>query len=241
MPKAWPNVNGVTLELCTENLAGVLAAGEAGTHRIELCSALAEGGLTPSLGLFRQAKARSKLPIHVLVRPRAGDFCYGGLELTVMSDDIAQFREAGAAGLVFGALTPDGALDLPAMKRLMAAAEPLPVTFHRAFDVCREPFKVLEQLIALGVARLLTSGQKPDALAGMSLLKTLTEQAGDRLIVMAGGGVRAANAAQIVRETGVAELHFSAQKPVQLPLTPFSFGSPTFADKAAIEALVRSL
>ncbi len=236
-----PKEPNVTLELCTENLAGVLAAGEVGAHRIELCSALAEGGLTPSLGLFRQAKARSKLPLHVLVRPRAGDFCYGGLELAVMLDDVAQFRAAGAAGLVFGALTRDGSLDLPGMKRLMAAAEPLPVTFHRAFDVCLEPFKVLEQLIALGVARLLTSGQEPGALSGAPLLKTLTEQAGDRLIVMAGGGVRAANAAQIVRETGVSELHFSAQKPVQLPLTPFSFGSPAFADKAAIEVLVRSL
>ena len=238
MPNGVP---GVILELCTESLAGVVAAGEAGAHRIELCSALAEGGVTPSLGLFRQAKVRSKLPLHVLVRPRAGDFCYGALELAVMLDDLAQFREAGAAGLVFGALTPDGALALPAMKRLMAAAEPLPVTFHRAFDVCREPFKVLEQLIALGVTRLLTSGQQADAHAGTPLLKALTEQAGDRLIVMAGGGVRAANAAQIVRETGVSELHFSAQKPVQLPLSPFSFGSPAATDRAAIEALVRSL
>ena len=236
-----PSTTRVTLELCTENVAGVIAAGEAGAHRVELCSALAEGGVTPSLGLFRQAQMRSKLPIHVLVRPRAGDFCYGGLELGVMLDDVAQFRAAGAAGLVFGALTPDGALDLPAMKRLMAAAEPLPVTFHRAFDVCREPLKVLEQLIALGVARLLTSGQEPNALAGIPLLKTLTEQAGDRLVVMAGGGVRAANAARIVRETGVSELHFSAQKPVQLPLTPFSFGSPALADKAGVTALVKSL
>ena len=240
MPKP-PKTSRVTLELCTENVAGVLAAGEAGAHRIELCSALAEGGVTPSLGLFKQSKARSKLPIHVLVRPRAGDFCYGGLELSVMLDDVARFREAGAAGLVFGALTSEGSLDLPGMKTLMAAADPLPVTFHRAFDVCREPFKVLEQLVALGVTRLLTSGQKPDALAGAPLLKALNEQAAERIVIMAGGGIRASNAAQLVRETGVRELHFSVQQPAQLSFIPFSFGSPAFTDTAAIEALARSL
>ena len=229
------------LELCTETLEGVFAAAEAGAHRIELCSALAEGGVTPSLGLFRQAKMRSKLPIHVLVRPRAGNFCYSDLELAVMLEDIVQFREAGAAGLVFGTLTPEGSLELPKMKQLMAASDPLPVTFHRAFDVCLEPFKVLEQLIALGVTRVLTSGQEPDALTGASRLKALTEQAGDRIVIMAGGGIRASNAAQLVRETGVSELHFSAQKPLQLPFSSFSFGSPAFTDAAAAEALARSL
>ncbi len=231
----------ITLELCTENVAGVLAAGEAGGHRIELCSALAEGGVTPSLGLFKQAKARSKLPIHVLIRPRAGDFCYGELELSVMLDDIAQFRDEGVTGLVFGALTKDETLDLPKMKTLMTAADPLPVTFHRAFDVCLKPFKVLEQLIALGVTRLLTSGQQPDALAGAPLLAALNEQAAERIVVMAGGGIRASNAAQIVRKTGIRELHFSVQRAAQLSFLPFSFGSPAFTDAAAIEAVARSL
>ncbi len=239
LPKQAETQTRVTLELCTENVAGVLAAGAAGAHRIELCSALAEGGVTPSWGLFQQAKARSRLPIHVLVRPRAGDFCYSDLELAVMLEDATQFREAGAAGLVFGTLTPDGALDLLAMKRLMAAADPLPVTFHRAFDVCREPFKVLEQLVALGVTRLLTSGQQPDALAGLSRLAALNEQAAERIVIIAGGGVRVSNAAQIVRETGVSELHFSAQQPAQLSFLPFAFGSPAFTDAAAVEALAR--
>ncbi len=231
----------MALELCTENVAGVLVAEAAGVHRIELCSALAEGGVTPSLGLFKQVKARSQLPIHVLIRPRAGDFCYEELELSVMLDDVARFREVGAAGLVFGALTTDRTLDLPGMKRLLTAADPLPVTFHRAFDVCREPFKVLEQLVALGVVRLLTSGQQPDALAGVPLLKALNEQAAERIVIMAGGGIRASNAARIVRETGVNELHFSAQKPVQLPFSPFSFGSPALTDAAATKALARRL
>ncbi len=156
-----------------------------------------------------------------------------------MLDDLEQFRKAGAAGLVFGALTPEGSLDLPGMKTLMAAADPLPVTFHRAFDVCLEPFQVLEQLVALGVTRLLTSGQQPDALTGAPLLKTLNEQAAGRIIIMAGGGIRASNAAQIVQETGVRELHFSVQQAPQLSFSPFAFGSPAFTDAAAAKAVAK--
>ncbi len=230
----------VTFEVCTENVAGVRAAEAAGAHRVELCSALAEGGVTPSLGLFRQARACSQLPVHVLVRPRAGDFCYTDLELAVMLDDLELFRAAGADGLVFGTLNRDGTLNLPQMKELLAAADPLPVTFHRAFDVCREPLEVLEQLIALGVTRVLTSGGQPDALAGVPLLRRLGEQAAGRLVVMAGGGVRSHNAARIVRESGVSELHFSAQGPVQTSFSTFAFGSPTFTDEASIGALLRS-
>jgi copper homeostasis protein len=234
-------VSGLAFEVCTENVVGVRAAEKAGAHRAELCSALAEGGVTPSLGLFKAAREKTEIPIHVLVRPRGGDFGYTSTELAVMLEDIALFKEAGADGLVFGVLGKDGSLALPEMTRLMEAADPLPVTFHRAFDVCRDPFKVLEQLIALGVARLLTSGQARDALTGAKLIRTLVEQAGDRLVVMAGGGVRSANAAQIVRDTLVAELHFSAQRPVQPSLLPFAFGSPAFTDEASIAALIRSV
>lgn len=234
-------MSGLAFEVCTENVAGVRAAHTAGAHRVELCSALAEGGVTPSLGLFREARATADIPIHVLVRPRGGDFCYTKGELGVMLSDIALFKEAGADGLVFGALARDSALALPEMTRLMAAADPLPVTFHRAFDVCRSPHKVLEQLVALGVTRLLTSGQARDAPTGAKLLRALVEQAGDRIVVMAGGGVRTANAAQLVRDTLVTELHFSAQRPVQPSLLPFAFGSPAFTDEASIAALIRSL
>lgn len=229
----------VILEVCAENVAGVLAAEAAGAHRIELCSALAEGGVMPSVGLFRQVRARLRLPLHVLVRPRAGDFCYSDLELVVMLEDIASFKDAGADGLVFGALTWDGALDLPQLEVLMAAADPLPVTFHRAFDRCREPLEALEQLAALGITRLLTSGQQVDALAGVPLIRTLVEQAAGRLVVMAGGGVRPANAAQIVRESGVSELHASARQPIQP--SPLDFGTPAFTDEACISAILRSL
>lgn len=231
----------VTLEVCTENVAGVRAAEEAGAHRVELCSALVEGGVTPSLGLFQQARVRSHLPLHVLVRPRAGDFCHTDLELAVMVDDIALFKEVGADGLVFGTLNSDGTLNLPQLKELLAAADPLPVTFHRAFDVCREPLEALEQLIVLGVTRLLTSGGQPDALAGVPLLRRLNEQAAGRLVIMAGGGVRPHNVAQIVRESGVRELHLSAQRPVPASFSTFALGSPAFTAEASIGALIGSL
>lgn len=230
----------LVFEVCVEGVAGAVAAERAGAHRLELCSALAEGGVTPSLGLFKRVKGASSLPVNVLVRPRAGDFVYTESELEVMLEDITLFKEAGADGLVFGALTRTGSLALPELTRLLEAADPLPVTFHRAFDVCREPFKVLEQLVALGVTRLLTSGQAGDALSGAKLLRALTEQAGDRLVVMAGGGVRAGGAAQIVRQTGVSELHFSAQKPVQPLLSPFNFGSPALTDEATVQTIIRS-
>lgn len=158
-----------------------------------------------------------------------------------MLDDIALFKEAGADGLVFGTLDSDGTLNLSQLKKLLAAADPLPVTFHRAFDVCCEPLEALEQLIALGVTRLLTSGGQPDALAGVPLLRQLNEQAAGRLVVMAGGGVRPHNAARIVRESGVRELHFSARLPVPINPSRFAFGSPAFTDEASIRPLIRSL
>ncbi len=229
------------LEVCTENVAGVVAAGAAGAHRIELCSALAEGGVTPSLGLFRQARARSRLPIHVLIRPRAGNFCYSDTEIEVMLDDITLFKRAGADGLVFGVLDEDSTLNLPQMEHLMEAAGNVPVTFHRAFDRCREPLEVLEQLVVLGVTRLLTSGGQPDALKGAPLIRDLTEQAAGRLTVMAGGGVRPHHAAQLVRESGVTELHVSARQPSLVDLSGFAFGTPAFTDEASVGTFVRSL
>ncbi len=236
-----PTLPSVTLEVCTENVAGVVTAEVAGAHRVELCSSLTEGGVTPSLGLFRRARTRSRLPIHVLVRPRAGDFCYTDLELAVMLDDLALFKDAGADGFVFGALHEDGTLALPQLEKLMTAARNVPVTFHRAFDVCREPLEVLERLVALGVTRLLTSGGQPDALAGAPLIRRVTERAAGRLTVMAGGGVRPHNAAQLVRETGVTELHVSARQPSPADLSGFAFGTPAFTDEASLEALIRNL
>lgn len=210
---------GRRYEVCVDSVAGVAAAERAGADRVELCSGLFEGGITPSIGLVGAAlAAASRVAVHVLIRPRGGDFCYDATERAVMRADIAAVRHAGARGVVIGALTPDGDVDLDLCRELMAAAGPLWVTFHRAYDVAREPYRALEDVIALGAHRLLTSGQERSALDGAPLIRELVTRAGDRLTVMAGGGVTARNARRIVDQTGVAELHFSAGGTVASPM-----------------------
>ena len=153
-----------TLEVCAASMQSVAAAAAGGAHRIELCSALSLDGLTPSMGMIRIVKERfPQLTLHVLIRPREGNFVYNDVELATMQSDIIECRKAGADSVVVGALTSEGDIDLAAMERLMEAADTLPVTFHRAFDVCRHPEEALEQIIALGCRRILTSGQQPTA------------------------------------------------------------------------------
>ncbi|HEX6119366.1 MAG TPA: copper homeostasis protein CutC [Dongiaceae bacterium] len=196
-------------EICIDSVEGAIAAGEAGADRVELCANLLEGGTTPSLGLMETTIARARLPVQVMIRPRGGDFLYSGIEIEMMLRDIAAAKTASAGGVVFGCLTADGQIDGPLTRRLIAAARPLSVTFHRAFDVARDPVEALQTLIGLGVDRLLTSGQAPNALEGTPLIRRLSEMAG-RLIVMPGGGITARNVARIVQETGAGEIHFAA-------------------------------
>lgn len=197
-------------EICIDSVEGAIAAGEAGADRVELCANLLEGGTTPSLGLMEVAITRTKLPVQVMIRPRGGDFLYSDIEIEMMVRDIAAAKAAGAAGVVFGCLTADGQVDGALTRRLIAAARPLSVTFHRAFDVARDPLAALQALIGLGIDRLLTSGQEPNALEGAPLIRRLIELAAGRLIVMPGGGITARNVARIVRETGAGEIHFAA-------------------------------
>ncbi|HET6621686.1 MAG TPA: copper homeostasis protein CutC [Dongiaceae bacterium] len=197
-------------EICIDSVEGAIAAGEAGADRVELCANLLEGGTTPSLGLMEATIARSKLPVQVMIRPRGGDFLYSEIEIEMMVRDIAAAKAAGAAGVVFGCLTADGQVDGTLTRRLIQAARPLSVTFHRAFDVARDPLEALQTLIGLGIDRLLTSGQEPNALEGAPLIRRLIELAAGRLIVMPGGGIAARNAARVVRETGAGEIHFAA-------------------------------
>ena len=198
-----------TLEVCTGSLQSVVNAVAGGAERIELCSALALDGLTPSIGLLEKVRAMfPQLTIHVLVRPREGDFVYTPDEVEVMERDIHAALPY-ADGIVIGALTAQGDVDMVAMRRLMRAAEGRPVTFHRAFDVCREPLVALEQIIALGCARLLTSGQQPTAEQGIPLLRQLRDLADERLIIMPGGGVNARNARPIVDQVLTTEIHGS--------------------------------
>lgn len=199
-------------EVCAESAEAVRAAVAAGADRIELCASLAVGGVTPAPASITAAVAAAgALPVHVLIRPRPGDFAYSKPELATMLSSIAAARRAGAAGLVIGALTPDRQVDVPLCEILAAAARPASITFHRAFDETADPRAAFAQVLTLGVDRLLTSGGADTALAGADLIADLVRQSAGQLTVLAGGGVTAANAAQIVARTGVTELHFSAR------------------------------
>ncbi len=199
------------LEVCCGNFASVEEAVRGGAKRIELCSALEKDGLTPDWEALRQARAQYPgLTIHVLIRPREGNFVYTPEEQRQMADAIRTALKLGADGLVFGCLDREGQVDLEAMRPLMDAAGSTPVTFHRAFDVCREPFRALEEIIGLGCRRILTSGQAPKAAEGTDLIRALNRRAAGRILLMPGSGVQPANAARILRLTHCREIHGSA-------------------------------
>jgi copper homeostasis protein len=200
-------------EICVEGIDGVSAAQEGGGDRIELCASLLEGGITPSFGTIRAAVKLTYLPVHVIVRPRGGDFLYSDAEFATMLDDAARIAKLGAAGIVIGCLTEDGRIDEFRMQALVEAAQPLSVTCHRAFDMTRDPAEVLEALIRCGVQRVLTSGQCATALEAIPTLKRLNEQAKGRIVVMACGELGPGSIARVRRETGLAEFHFAALQP----------------------------
>lgn len=210
-------------EVCVESADGVRAAVAAGADRIELCANLAVGGTTPAVGLIERAVRAARaagMATHVLIRPRGGDFIYSADDEDVMTRDIRAAKEAGADGVVVGALTPSGAVDVPLTARLISVARPLSVTFHRAFDETANPAAAFTDVLELGADRLLTSGGAPTALEGADMIKSLTVRGDGRIIVMAGGGVTEHTAAQVVRRAGVRELHFSARASAPgLPLT----------------------
>lgn len=201
----------IMLEICCGDIDSVKAAAEGGAHRVELCAALSEGGVTPSLGLIREARKVKGLRLHVLIRPRGGDFVYTPEEVDCMVTDIEAARAEGADGVVIGALTPDGEIDIAACRRLMEAAEGMSVTFHRAFDLCADPIKAFDEIIALGCDRLLTSGQAPTAREGVEMLRRLNERAAGRIIILPAAGVAPDNAAEIMAGAAVHELHGSAR------------------------------
>ncbi len=199
------------LEVCCGDLQSVCAAIEGGAHRVELCEALELDGLTPSEAMMESAIGMG-IPVQVLIRVREGDFVYNKEEVCKMQHDIRFARRLGAAGVVIGALMPDGSIDEDAIHRMMDEAEGLSVTFHRAFDVCRNPDEALEKIISLGCHRLLTSGQAPTAEQGIPMLKKLVGQADGRIIIMPGAGVNPQNVGRILEETGAIEIHGSLRK-----------------------------
>lgn len=210
------------LEICCGDVESVDAAFKGGADRIELCSALPVGGVTPSPGLISQAIWKSErrmepVPVNVLIRPRSGDFLYTDHELACIVEDVAAAVGAGCAGIVFGALNSDGTVDEYACGKVIETVEKaaegrkVSLTFHRAFDVCRDPFEALETVIKLGFDRILTSGLAPTAEEGVELLRKLVEKADGRISIMPGAGVTEANIAAIVKKTGVTEIHASAK------------------------------
>jgi copper homeostasis protein len=200
----------IRVEICVDSVDGALAAQRGGADRVELCANLKEGGTTPSAGAIRLARKHLRVDVQVMIRPRGGDFLYTDAEMEIMREDIRAAKDLGANGVVFGCLTVDGDIDETRTAGLIALARPLNVTFHRAFDMCREPRAALETLVALGVDRVLTSGQRPSCLLGLELIRELQELARGRIILMAGGGITPANVVQLVKETGIGEVHLSA-------------------------------
>lgn len=198
------------LEICCGSIESVIAAKEGGAQRIELCSALNEGGVTPSVGLMREAR-KVGITMNVLIRPRGGDFLYTDEEVRIMIEDIQMAREIGADGVVIGALTKEGDIDMNACRRMVASASDMSITFHRAFDMVRDADKALEDVITLGCDRILTSGLMPTAAEGCKNLYHLIKKAAERIVIMPGSGVTSSNAKDILSFTGASEIHASAR------------------------------
>lgn len=198
------------LEICVDCIESALAAQQGGADRIEICSSLASGGTTPSLGLVQQCVLRCQVPSVVMIRPHDGGFVYNEDDLETMLRDIKTVKQLGVQGVVFGALTSDGNVDRRAMEKLIEASRPLQITFHRAFDVARDPLSALDAIIELGIDRLLTSGQSATAEKGVPLIRQLVNHAGNRLTVMAGAGISCSNVRKIIDESKVPEIHASA-------------------------------
>lgn len=202
------------LEIAANSVASALAAQEGGAGRVELCSALELGGLTPSCAQIALAREKITVPLYVLIRPRAGDFLYSDLEIETMLGDIEACASAGCDGVVLGALDANGNIDMTRCRSLMSAAGKMGVTFHRAMDLVPDLLSTLEDVIALGCERVLTSGGKASALEGAQLIHQLVQRAAGRIVVMPGAGVDAQNIAQLLAVTGASEFHASAKRKV---------------------------
>ena len=241
------------LEICVDSAISALNAQSAGADRIELCDNLGEGGTTPGYGMIISARNNLSIGIHVLIRHRGGDFLYSDTEYDIMRRDIERCGENGIDGIVTGILFPDGTIDVERTARLIEFAYPMTATFHRAFDMCADPVRGIEDVIATGASRLLTSGQQNKALDAVELIRQLVIQAGERLIVMPGGGIDETNAAQIITATKAKELHLTGRMEIDSEMIfrrqGISMGSlpgnPEFkrkiADPEKIKKIIESL
>jgi copper homeostasis protein len=202
------------LEICVDSIESALNAQVAGADRIELCDNLYEGGTTPGYGTIVSARDNLNIGLNVIIRPRGGDFLYSDTEYDIMRRDIDACGEYGVDGIVLGILHASGAVDVERTAKLVEMARPMSVTFHRAFDMCYDPSRGLEEIIATGADRLLTSGHEDKATDGIELIKQLIEQAGNRIIIMPGGGLNISNISEIARQTGAGEFHLTGRKVV---------------------------
>ncbi len=207
------------IEICVASLQSGLAAQEGGATRIELCDNLYEGGTTPSYAAIKMAVRLLDIGVHVMIRPRGGDFCYDELDFQLMQENIKACKKLKVQGVVFGILLPDGQVDVVRTQRLAELARPLSTTFHRAFDVTSDPFTALEDIIHTGVDRVLTAGQQNKAPLGAELIRQLVEQAAQRIIIMPGSGLNKENIRDFRDQTGACEFHLSAKAAVNSRMT----------------------
>jgi copper homeostasis protein len=198
------------VEVCVDSVEGAIAAQEGGAGRVELCANLAEGGTTPSAATIQVTRENISIPMHVLIRPRGGDFCYSALEFETMRRDLEWAKELGGDGVVFGILTEDGDVDMERTRALVYAARPMAVTCERTIDVAADASQTLDRLIALGIERVITSGQENSSMQALDLLRSLVQCAADRIIIMPCGGVSASNVGRILQHTGASEVHVSS-------------------------------
>lgn len=227
------------LEICANSYQSAKNAQDAGAHRIELCQELSVGGLTPSYGLLKQVIENLEIPVFVLIRPRGGNFVYSDAELKIMKKDIQVCKELGCKGIVSGVLNLDKTIDVKRTKELVELSKPLAFTFHRAFDEVTNPKEALEQLIDLGIKRVLTSGQASSAELGLGLLKELNEISGERIILLAGAGVSSENVSKF-KEAGLQEIHASASSQLEEHNSLFSIPL-TYSDPQKIKAILNAL
>lgn len=199
----------VLIEVCVDSVESAIAAQNGGADRVELCDNLMEGGTTPSFGAIEQARKNLEIGLHIIIRPRGGDFLYSDLEFEICKRDIEICKQLGADGVVIGILTANGEIDAERTKALLELARPLSVTFHRAFDVTKDARKSLETLISLGIDRVLTSGQEPTAFEGIDTIAELVGRAGDRIIILGCGSLSKRNVKRFVEKTRVKEIHLT--------------------------------
>jgi copper homeostasis protein len=230
------------LEVCIDSSESAVAAQQGGAQRVELCADLQHGGTTPSIEMIKSVRERVSLKVHVMVRPRAGDFCYSETEFEVMQRDIREAKKLGIDGVVFGILTKEGRIDTARTRILLETARPLSATFHRAFDDTIDMYAALSELMHLGVHRVLTSGGKPSVEAGMQTLANLVRIAGSSITVLAGGGITLENVAEVVEQTGVEEVHAMSCVSSTLVGSPSDakmfHSSPRIVDSTKVRRLV---